>query len=70
MFNKRFSVRRQYTIMDCRFIENNYLNTEASFGLETISETIEEITKENILHEGICALYKQGIMLVKSLLNF
>ena len=46
------------------------MNTEASFGLETISETIEEITKENILHEGICALYKQGIMLVKSLLNF
>lgn len=52
------------------FIEYNCFITEASFGLETISEIIEEITNENILHEGICALYKQGIKLVKSLFNF
>ena len=67
MYIKRFSVSK---IFDCMFIEYNCFITEASFGLETISEIIEEITNENILHEGICALYKQGIKLVKSLFNF
>jgi len=50
-------------------IEKLGIDREASFGLETISEIIEEITNENILHEGICALYKQGIKAAKSQLK-